>query len=199
VLSKWNASVPITLVTFTSVKDLHFIPRSYRQVEIATAPTKTKETVSEPTAPNAPKKAKKDIVPKIDPKDVTVNKNLIEKLDEVAVVTEPVVEKKKRGPAKKKDTTDAIVPAKPAEPVAPVVEETKNVVPEEPEKKKRAPAKKKDDTGDGEKKKTDYQLFLIERLKTIEGKTYKDRFSAAAKEWSAMTPEQKVASVAALK
>jgi hypothetical protein len=180
--------------------------------------TPVKETKPLPKTPPAPKKVKKDIVSKIDPKDVTINKNLIDRLNEVAdepveeIVPEPkkeepkvevpapVPEKKKRAPAKKKEKETVVPPVQPAkeevveakpEPAAPTPEP---VV----EKKKRAPAKKKE-AAEGEAKKTDYQLFLTERLKTIEGATHKERFGAAAKEWGAMTPEQKVAAVANLK
>ena len=190
--------------------------------ETKTPEPKVKETKPEPKAPPAPKKVKKDIVPKIDPKDVTVNKNLIDRLNEVAdgppakepeaqvlvpvpeppPVPVPVPEKKKRAPAKKKEAVvPPIVETKPVPEAAPVPEVEPEAAPAPelvPEKKKRAPAKKKE-TGTGEAKKTDYQLFLTERLKTIEGVTHKDRFGAAAKEWGAMTAEQKLAAVANLK
>ena len=192
--------------------------------------------VPPPKTPAAPKKVKKDIVPKIDPKDVTINKNLIDRLNEVAdpaveepaPVVEPTVpvvpeaqpgaqpEKKKRAPAKKKvEEPKAAEPAEPAVPEAQPekkkrapakkkVEEAKPVepveeaTPAEPEKKKRAPAKKKADDGEA-KPQTDYQIFLVARLKTIDGATHKERFGAAAKEWGAMSKEQQTAAVAKLK
>ena len=178
--------------------------------------------------PPAPKKVKKDFVEKIDPKDVMIHKDLLDRLNEVAddipdAEPEPKTnvvpakpEKKPRAPAKKK--AEPTVPE--AQQPAPAVPETqppakktrapaKKKVEEakladvmvdapEPEKKKRAPAKKKE-TGDGEKKQTDYHIYLTHRLKTIEGATHKERFGAAAKEWGAMTPEQKVAAVVDLK
>ena len=166
-------------------------------------------------APAAPKKVKKDVVPKIDTKDVTIKKNLIDRLNEVAEPepepepvpakeTEPeppaaVPEKKKRAPAKKKEKEAIKEPEPPAALPEPSKEEAKPAP--EPEKKKRAPAKKKEGAeGDAAPaKKTDYQLFLTERLKTIEGVTHKERFGAAAKEWGAMTVEQKAAAVEKLK
>ena len=198
--------------------------------------------VPPPKTPAAPKKVKKDIVPKIDPKDVTVNKNLIDRLNEVAdpqvdpPITEPIVpnvpeaqpEKKKRAPAKKKvvepipvvpepkveevkvieptEPADSVVPAEPEKkkraPAKKKVEETKPVKEAapaaEPEKNKRAPAKKKGEEGEA-KPQTDYQIFLVARLKTIEGATHKERFGAAAKEWGAMTKEQQTDAVAKLK
>ena len=179
--------------------------------------TPVKETKPEPKAPPAPKKVKKDVIPKIDTKDVTIKKNLIDRLNEVAEpeakpepeivpAKEPeppaaVPEKKKRAPAKKKEKETVKEPEVPAAVPEPPKEEVKPVPAPEPEKKKRAPAKKKEAVeGDAAPaKKTDYQLFLTERLKTIEGATHKERFGAAAKEWGAMTVEQKAAAVEKLK
>ena len=223
----WNR-VPTLLHKEEPVLD-HNTPQNHRddddeEDDVHDAPEPPK------VVPSAPKKVKKDFVSKIDVKDVTVNKDLLDRLNEVAdVEPEPAVpEKKKRAPAKKKVVEPKPVPVVEPEPVVeptpePTVPEKKKrapakkqvkvsevepevkaaVEPEvkaavEPEKKKRGPVKKKE-VAEGEKKKTDYQLFLSNRLKTIEGATYKERFSAAAKEWSAMTDEQKLAAAAMLK
>ena len=96
-----------------------------------------------------------------------------------------VPEKKKRAPAKKK--VDAEVNGVPETPAA------------VPEKKKRAPAKKKTGGEEVKEVKSDFHIYLVDRLKTITGATHKERFGAAAKEWGAMTDDEKNAAVADLK
>ena len=148
------------------------------------APAKKKEVFA--VVPEAPA-----VVPEVVPEAPAVVPEVVPEAPAVVPEAPAVVpEKKKRAPAKKKVVAEA--PA--------VVAEETEVPAAVPEKKKRAPAKKK--TGGEEDKKevkSDYQIYLVHRLTTIKGATHKERFGAAAKEWGAMTEEEKNAAVADLK
>ena len=173
------------IVHETSKQDVEENPQDEKEDEAEDEAKVDEEEVKPPPAP---------IVPKTEPekkKRAPAKKKASAAVPEAPAVVVPeapaaaVPEKKKRAPAKKK--VDAEVNGVPETPAA------------VPEKKKRAPAKKKTGGEEVKEVKSDFHIYLVDRLKTITGATHKERFGAAAKEWGAMTDDEKNAAVADLK